>query len=176
MSNLKKILCKNIIINKFCKYDNKCLYAHSLEEQNINCSRKYAYDIIKSTNDLSDIDLNEDINLYTSLVQLSVYCHNCVNNTCTGGYNCKYGACKYEYIVCLTDLNFNNCTDTTCKKIHLSKRNLRPIKLINCDNELNINIRKFIYNYDSDTTISDIVEESDSIVNNDLLVSRSIFE
>jgi hypothetical protein len=180
--NHKKILCKNIIFNNECKYENKCLYAHSLNEQNVNYLRKCVYDIIKGKDDLSHINLQDDVDLYKTLVQLSVYCHNCVNNKCTGGYNCKYGACKYEFVICLSDLNFNKCTaDYTCTRIHLSKRNLKPIKLLlgvkgDClDNNLLINVSKYIREDYGESSESEISTTHDDILTNESLVNKSIF-
>jgi hypothetical protein len=45
--NRKKILCNNILMYGSCGYGDKCMYAHSLSEQNIDSIRKKAYDIIK---------------------------------------------------------------------------------------------------------------------------------
>ena len=178
LQNHKKILCKNIILNKECKYGNKCLYAHTLDEQNINNNRYIAYNIIKSTSDLSHIDLQTNIELYKTLVQLSVYCNNCIHNKCMGGYNCKYGACKLKYVICLTDLNFNNCTDKLCKKIHLSDRNLKSLKLtVGYDGDIyNSNIYTNITKYDLNNSESDISSNNDNIMNTEeYLLNKSIF-
>lgn len=187
MTNHKKILCKNMIFNNECKYETKCLYAHSLDEQNVNYLRKSAYDVIKSKHDLSYINLQDEPELYKVLVQLSIYCHNCVNKKCTGGYNCKYGACKYEYVICLSDLNFNNCTDKYCNKVHLSKRGLKPLKLLldyktDClNNNLLVDINTYINNNDNDNT-NELDSDSDTlstssnkILSNEILINKSIF-
>lgn len=175
--NHKKILCKNIIFNNECKYQTKCLYAHTLEEQNVNNLRKYAYDIIKGNNNLSHINLQENIDLYKTLVQLSVICHNCINNNCTGGYNCKYGACKVEYVVCLSDINFNKCTNNTCSKIHLSKRGLKPLDIVLNNGEyLDNNLYTNIINYRDDYTSSSDSFSDISNKTDENLETKSIFQ
>ena len=125
--NFKKILCKNIIgPNKShtCTYGNKCEYAHKLEEQTVDNRRKRAYDLLLNNEDLSNINLSENHSLYRSLLELTTLCLKCDKNECTGGYNCKYGACMRKYHICQKDLNFGNCS-TSCDKIHLSKRGLK---------------------------------------------------
>ena len=86
-----KILCFNMLNSGTCSYSDKCLYAHSLEEQCIDVSKKTTIEIFKKK-DLKDIDLIKDKELYNNLVILTKLCNECVNNTCPGGYNCKYGA------------------------------------------------------------------------------------
>lgn len=122
--NLKKILCKNIITSGSCGYDSKCLYAHKLEEQNMDDERKQAYDVLMDTNDLSGIDLQKNHSLYRSLLSLTSLCEQCNKNQCTGGYNCKFGACMKKYHICQRDLNHGDC-NSNCGKIHLTSRNLK---------------------------------------------------
>ena len=127
--NQKKILCNNNIINDNCAYGNKCLYAHNISEQNIDSVRKKVLDIINSSDDLSKIDLN-NLNNKFLLRDLLIYtrvCENCKKNKCTGGYNCKFGACSDEYVICYDNLNYDNCKNKDCKLIHLTKRGLKPI-------------------------------------------------
>ncbi len=127
--NHKKILCKNYINSNFCRHGYKCSYAHNLEEQNIDAYRQNTLDILKSDTDLSYINFSQyqykilmkDLLTYTKL------CDSCVEKKCTGGYNCKYGSCSEKFVICYDDLNYNYCTNYNCSKIHLSKRNLKPI-------------------------------------------------
>jgi hypothetical protein len=79
----------------------------------------------------------KDLLTYTKL------CDNCINKKCTGGYNCKYGSCLQKYLICYDDLNYNHCTDKNCEKIHLSKRNLKPI------------LNKIYYTIDNDKGLID---------------------
>jgi hypothetical protein len=123
--NLKTILCSNIIAKNVCSYGNNCLYAHSISEQNIDNSRKIGYDIILSSTNLNKIDLQNDLELYNSLLFFTNVCDMCIKKKCTGGYNCKYGVCLKKYCVCLTDLNYGNC-NSDCGLIHLTKRGLKP--------------------------------------------------
>lgn len=138
--NYKKILCHNMIYNGECKYGSKCAYAHDIEEQNVNDMRKRAYDLLKSEEDLSGISLKDDKELYKTLVELTRFCKNCNKNLCIGGYNCKSGSCGVKFCICVNDLNYGNCQNSTCPFIHLTKRGLKPyynknLKRILCDKE-----------------------------------------
>lgn len=122
--NLKKILCHNIITSGSCGYGNKCLYAHDLSEQNMDNIRKKAYDVLLNNADLSSIDLQKDFVLYRALLALTKMCEQCDKNKCTGGYNCKWGACSKKYHICIRDLNYGDCTHN-CGCVHLSDRGLK---------------------------------------------------
>ena len=113
IKNHKKILCCNIVLYNHCDYDTKCMYAHSLNEQNINENRKQAYNILNSTQDLSHLDLRKNPALYASLSELTQCCNNCIKKKCTGGYNCKHGAClMLQYNIALPYLIYRTCYDT----------------------------------------------------------------
>lgn len=145
--SFKKILCYNIIYNGSCKYGDKCLYAHSLEDQNINKSRKDVYDILKSEIDLSDIDLKKNEELYETMLEMTKYCKNCNNNVCKGGYNCKSGVFDKKYCICVNDLKYGFCHNYNCNFVHLTNRGLKPYyddknkkNNINGSNNINENI------------------------------------
>jgi hypothetical protein len=123
--NLKKILCSNIISKNICSYGNNCLYAHSLLEQNIDDARKLGYDIVTSSNNLGNIDLQNNTYIYNLLLFFTNVCEMCVKKKCTGGYNCKFGVCLKKYCICILDLNYGQCY-SDCGLIHLSKRGLKP--------------------------------------------------
>lgn len=123
--NIKKVLCQNMIKTGVCDYGDKCLYAHTLEEQNMDDHRKEIYNILISNDDISDINLRNDQYLYKSLLEMTRICEKCIKNECKGGYNCKFGACREKYQICFKDLNYGSCDDA-CKKIHLTKRGLKP--------------------------------------------------
>ena len=156
--NQKKILCNNYIVNDNCAYGNKCLYAHNISEQNIDSTRQKVLDIINSSDDLSKLDLNNSNNKFL-LRDLLIYtrvCENCKKNKCTGGYNCKFGACSDDHVICYDNLNYDNCKNKNCNFIHLTKRGLKPIyskiyytinniDFINKNNKINNNI--FSQNY-----------------------------
>lgn len=124
--NIKKMLCKNMIQNGSCHYGKECMYAHSLEEQSVIPLRRRVYDILKNNEDLSQINLHDDVDIYNTFLELTRMCYGCKNNTCTGGYNCKNGACHEKYVICYDDLQYGNCSKKSCPKIHLTKRKLKP--------------------------------------------------
>lgn len=123
--NYKKILCKNINRDGKCIYNNKCLFAHNLEEQTIEPVREIAYDMIKNNDNLSHVDISKSRQLYNNLLCLSKLCPHCEEGTCTGGYNCKHGTCDKIYVICQTDLNKGTC-DGKCGKLHLTSKGLVP--------------------------------------------------
>lgn len=125
----KRILCNNMFTYGKCPYNAECVYAHSLEEQKLDPIRSRAYGILKSTNNLDNIDLIHDKELYHTFLQLTRLCFGCENKSCLGGFNCKNGAINSSYVICPNDLNSGKCTNTECMKIHLTKRGLSPYKL-----------------------------------------------
>jgi len=116
--NKKKMLCSNILEFGKCQYGDKCLYAHSIDEQNLDKNRKKAYDILM---DYIECTI-EDIELYGTFLQLTKVCHDCVNGDCPGGYNCKNGVVDKKYQVCSNDLRYGSCYSKTCDKIHLTTK------------------------------------------------------
>ena len=120
-------MCQNVIINGTCTYTDRCLYAHKLDEQKIDIKRKKIFELIDSTTDLSFIDVNKHNDIYKEFLLFTKPCLDCVNNKCTGGNNCKFGAPNIKYIVCYDDLNYGKCEDANCDRKHLSKRGLKPI-------------------------------------------------
>jgi len=123
--NYKKILCKNIMASIDCIYGDKCLYAHDLSEQKMDHVRKIAYDMIMKDMDLRNINIALNKGLYNTFIILSRICEKCEENVCTGGYNCKHGACRKKYIVCQNDLNKGTCLGD-CNMIHLTAKGLVP--------------------------------------------------
>lgn len=121
--NNKTIICRNILQeSKHCSHGNKCVFAHSLNEQYIVPNRKLAYDIIKK-NDAENIVIDND--LYRVFLQMTRVCKQCVIGKCSGGFNCKYGVISEKYQVCYDDLVNNNCPNSNCNKIHLTKKIIR---------------------------------------------------
>lgn len=127
LTNNKKILCKNIISNKECMYNNTCLYAHSLEEQKMTPIRKYLYSMLRYGNNLESVDLTKNDNLLKELDILTKVCLSCQRNECAGGYNCRYGAINDKYRVCYDDLHYGKCYSSYCNNIHLTNRGLIPV-------------------------------------------------
>ena len=183
--NLKKILCHNIITYGSCGYGSKCLYAHCLNDQNIDTNRNQAYEILLNNNNLSNIYLQKDHVLYRSLLGLTRMCEQCEKNKCTGGYNCKFGACAKKYHICSRDLNYGDCHNN-CECVHLSSRGLKPFynsfiknSQIQCT-LLSFDFFKKIKSSDIDNNDIDILSEiSNDSINNDNLsdeCNQSIFD
>lgn len=124
IKNKKKLLCNNIITNGSCCYGIKCMYAHSLDEQQIDSNRKLAYEILLSDKILDDINFQQNITIYRSLRELTKLCE---KQYCTGGYNCKHGICGNKKLqICSKDLDYGDCSDVNCQLVHLTKRGLKP--------------------------------------------------
>ena len=119
----KKILCTSFLNKNECKYGNRCVFAHSYDEQIIDKNRKSAYDIILKKSNITTISSD----IYAELMILTKVCKLCINNTCPGGYNCKYGTFSAEYQVCASDLNNGGCNNLMCAKFHLTKVGIKPI-------------------------------------------------
>lgn len=126
-NNTKKILCYNIITWGKCNYGNKCMYAHSLDEQNIIPIRSKIYDMLKDNKSkLDDLDLIEDNDMYENLCQLTKVCTSCEKHNCSGGYNCRNGSISKDYKICYDNLVYGNCKYSKCNFIHLTDRGLIP--------------------------------------------------
>jgi hypothetical protein len=126
-----RILCFNVLNSTECSYSNKCLYAHSLEEQIIDKNRKNALDLLQIT-DLKNINLIEDVNLRENILVLTKLCSDCINKVCPGGYNCKYGACNKDVLICNTDFLKGDCKNVIennkcINGYHLTLHNLIPL-------------------------------------------------
>lgn len=122
--NMKKMLCNNILLSKACHYGDKCMYAHSLEDQNVDTIRSKAYGLITGKERLID---KPDRELARVLLQLTKLCDACVKGSCPGGYNCKYGVFDRRYQVCPDDLRYGVCYNTTCNSVHLTNMGLLPL-------------------------------------------------
>jgi hypothetical protein len=132
--NIKKLLCYNIVNNSKCVYKGKCMFAHNIEEQKKEPLREYIYQMINSTDDLSNIDIYEDKLLFNELSILTKDCKNCLNKKCPGGYNCKFGCCSKDFKICYNDLMYGKCynslvideigTKRCLHGVHLTEKNL----------------------------------------------------
>lgn len=188
--NYKKIMCKNILSDSVCVYNENCLYAHTLEEQKIDTIRSVVYDMVKKDDDLSHIDLLNERDIYSNLLILTKLCYNCENKLCNGGYNCKHGACNKKYVICYTDIVKGYCNSgSNCDKNHLSKKGIIPygVRIIKNnkmktylynknyggfkDNKKNIKEKEIIS--DSDDTYDDILNNDDLDTQN--MLNKSIF-
>ncbi len=124
--NIKRMLCKNIIKGGECGYGNKCKYAHTMSEQLIDSNRKQAWDILLSDDNLENINLQQNYQLYQILEEFTKSCKQCCNNECIGGYNCDHGVFDKKYQICQQDLNYGMCKNEMCELVHLTKRGLKP--------------------------------------------------
>ncbi len=191
-NNHKKIMCQNYLDNNFCTYNEKCLYAHNKDEQKIDIKRNKIFDILNSSNDLSNLEYYKNKDIYKELQLFTKICNDCVLNKCTGGNNCKFGSPYEKYVICYDDLNYGSCNDNECNKIHLTKRNLKPqynniyssinkppinnlhmlttfMNNINILNTVNIPINN------TNTVNNDIINQNNDIIDSDTDCDKSIF-
>lgn len=136
--NFKKLLCYNIVNNCKCEYKNKCMFAHTLEEQKKETLRQKIYDLIYFQEDLSNINLLEDKILLDEILVLTKECKNCINKKCPGGYNCKFGVCLRENKICYNDIMNGKCYNTT------NEIKVNGIKIVKCIYGLHLTERKII--------------------------------
>jgi hypothetical protein len=138
--NFKKLLCYNIVNNNECLYKNKCMFAHSIEEQKKDLIREHIYYLINICDDLSTIDINENKELLNEFIIYTKECKNCLYKKCPGGFNCKFGVCLKELKICYNDLIYGKCFNylreestlenklvkRCCNGIHLTEKKLIP--------------------------------------------------
>ncbi len=136
--NFKKLLCYNTVNNCKCVYKNKCMFAHTLEEQIKEPIRLYIHKMLYEWEDLSEINLNDDKNLLDELLILTKECKNCINKKCPGGYNCKFGVCLREQKICYNDIMYGKCYNM------LMEVNENNIVLYKCINGYHLSEKKLI--------------------------------
>ena len=123
-SNEKRLICNSVTSdgstlnhrqNFVCSHGPKCSYAHSLEEQRIDEKKLLVYrSILDQTITMSiseDPASYEDI--YRGFITASSICEKCYSGECTGGYNCRNGACCHDLLVCNEDLITGRCSNET---------------------------------------------------------------
>lgn len=125
VNSVKRILCYSIFNNTKCPYDKYCMYSHSLKTQKKDVLRETAYNIIENDIMLDKIDLLNDDKLYSTLLELTNTCSQCVKKKCPGGYNCKFGVFNEKLQICKKDLESGKCNES-CPFIHLTNRGLIP--------------------------------------------------
>jgi hypothetical protein len=118
---VKRVLCFSILSNESCHFGNKCLFAHKLEEQRIEPIRKLVYEVLQGTRRMDNIDLVNNNELYSILLQLTKVCSSCIRKTCPGGYNCKNGVLDTNYQICYDNLVNDSCKFNFCHQLHLTK-------------------------------------------------------
>jgi hypothetical protein len=158
-NNFKKLLCYNIVNNLKCAYKNKCMFAHDINEQLKEPNREFIHSMIYVANDLSNINIKENKELFEELMIFTKECKNCINKKCPGGYNCKFGVCVKDLKICYNDLLNGKCISPLTDEIngdklirrcqfgiHLTEKNLIPYyQRITCEiNALDYGI--FLFN------------------------------
>ena len=138
-SNRKKLLCFSVINDEYCKYGNKCTYAHDLDEQLIELDNLYVYQIILDMNLMNFFSLlnPKTEQIYKKLLFYTNVCAKCVAGVCMGGYNCKYGTHDKCLKICKNDLLtgqcINNVFDMHVPPSIINKINqIEPIKPLEC--------------------------------------------
>lgn len=134
-SNDKRLICNSVtsdgsVLNQrenfICCHGPKCSYAHSLEEQRIDEKKLSIYRSILDKD--QTLAISEDpasyAEIYRGFIAASSICERCYSGECTGGYNCRNGACCHDLLICRDDLLTGCCTN----EIHLSKLSSRTIE------------------------------------------------
>jgi hypothetical protein len=137
--NFKKLLCYNIVNNNECLYKSKCMFAHSIEEQNKEVIRDHIYYLINICEDLSTVDINENKELLNEFIIYTKECRNCIYKKCPGGFNCKFGVCLKELKICYNDLIYGKCS---CNLRNETTLEGKPIK--RCINGIHLTEKKLI--------------------------------
>jgi hypothetical protein len=150
--NYKKLLCARFLNDKYCKYGDKCIYAHSREEQAIDSIRRHVLNcMICKTYD--KIDLKNE-RQYLELLRYATVCDKCENNTCIGGYNCANGTVDKKFMICKD--NLINICNNNCGKIHIREQS-KDIK----------KIRSYRYINTGDNNSTPVIVEDDDEINDD---------
>lgn len=188
LENVKKILCYNILNNNKCSYGNKCMFAHSIDEQKKETYREFIIDVIFKSNDLSNVNICEDSKLFTELLIFTKECKNCLIKKCNGGYNCKYGTCVSNLKICKNDIITGKCkkeinknTSSCINGIHLTEKKLIPynLQLYTYPNTNfllygvnNPNINRLLLNNDNMENIKEAIKQYDinqEIINQEII-------
>ena len=125
--NQKKLLCCKTILKGKCFNMNKCSFAHNLIEQKKTPIRNFVHSLI-TDNKTNNVNIFTNREIFEELMIHTKLCKQCQINLCTGGYNCKFGACHPSLLICQNDLLSGNCENKVCCKngIHLTNKGLIP--------------------------------------------------
>lgn len=115
--NGKKLMCRSMTAHKYCSRMHDCSYAHNLEEQQLDPAKLLAIQLMLDRNHEYPIDQIDRI--YPEFLSMSRLCEGCHNHDCTGGYNCRNGACHQELLVCCDDIVNKSCTQPIIKDAKL---------------------------------------------------------
>lgn len=163
--NVKKILCNNYLNSGHCKYGDKCLFAHSYLEQQLQQNKKNVFNIIFEMNDLSNVYVYNNTPLLNDLIVMTKECKKCFLNKCNCGLNCNNGVCIHGHKLCYKDLITGKCSNAlftdyknqnikSCiNGIHLTEKKFIPIQI-----QQTVYISNHIYYELSDENIDEVEE------------------
>jgi hypothetical protein len=115
--NKKRLICFSVINKTRCNYQEKCIYAHSLEEQYVDEDKFFFHQIILDNNLMNFFSLTnpKTDEIYQSLTLFTQICNRCLTNKCTGGFNCRNGVCHPSLKVCKNDFLSGHCSNNLVK-------------------------------------------------------------
>jgi hypothetical protein len=154
----KRLICRSVLEDYHCDYASKCTYAHSLDQQVIDSDRAFTYKIILDPNLMHFFSVQnpKTEDLYKGLIAMTHICSECLEHKCTGGYNCRNGACEKFLRVCSRDLLHGNC-DEKLETIHVPENvlakllpDIKPAEYIGCKHGHHLTYRNKppVYNLD----------------------------
>ena len=151
----KKLLCESFLKYGCCKFNDQCTYAHGTEYQSIDDDKYESLMLIVDDQAITEMNNNNDHDkvqeIYQSLLRLTNICTDCVDGSCIGGYNCRFGASEKDIKICKQDYLSGNCennllTYTFSEKIadKMGIPGLLDKKFHRCRNGQHITKRGFI--------------------------------
>lgn len=168
--NVKKLLCNNTVNGTKCIYKHKCLFAHTLDEQHKEPLRQYISDMIYCMEDLSDVNIYKNRELFDEIMVCTNLCTNCVIKKCAGGHNCRFGACLEETRICRDDFISGRCLNTVTngrcvKGVHLTEKNLIPYEqysnshFASTNTDINFNSKHNVVSFELNDGTMDIMKK-----------------
>lgn len=115
--NGKKLMCRSMTAHKYCIRMHDCSYAHTLEEQQLDPAKLLTIQLMLNREMIHPVHQIDRI--YQESLSMSRLCDGCHNGDCTGGYNCRNGACHRELLVCCDDIYNQSCTRMIIKNVPL---------------------------------------------------------
>lgn len=116
-SQKKRLICFSVINKTKCNYQEKCIYAHSLEEQYVDEDKFFFYQIVLDKNLMNFFSLTnpKTDDIYQCLFLFTQICNKCLTNKCTGGFNCRNGICHPSLKICRNDFLTGQCSNNIVK-------------------------------------------------------------
>lgn len=134
-SNVKRLICHSVINGEYCIYGKQCSYAHDLVEQIIDSDKKFIYQIILNEDLMNFFYPNNPKNdeIYKHLLFMTKTCPQCLDNKCSGGYNCRNGVRTQDLKICRNDLLTGECLNPIIE-INVQKDLIEKISKPNFEN------------------------------------------